>query len=51
MKYMRVTCIECKKPAEEMIQIENEIIICEWCYGNIQDGITKIINEEQNKFK
>lgn len=51
MKYMRVTCIECKKPAEEMIQIENEIIICEECYGNIQVGITKIINDVQEKFK
>lgn len=51
MKYMKIKCFECEKPAEEMIQIENEIIICKECYGNIQAGITKIINDEQNKFK
>lgn len=44
-------CVECEKEAEEMIQIENEIIICEECYGNIQVGITKIINDVQEKFK
>lgn len=48
---MRITCVECEKEAEEMIQIENEIVICEHCYGNIQASITKIINEEQEKFK
>lgn len=48
---MKVTCVECGKAAEEMRQFENEIYICEWCYGNIQAGITKIINEEQEKFK
>ena len=51
MKYMRVTCIECKKPAEEMIQIENEIIICEWCYNKTKHDVINIIRDFENKFK
>lgn len=51
MQYMRIKCIECEKEAEEMRQLEDEIYICEWCYGNIQAGIIRIINEEQEKFK
>lgn len=42
---MTYKCIECRKEADEMRQFEDEIYICEWCNGNIQDGVTKIINE------
>lgn len=42
---MTYKCVECGKEAEEMRQFEDEIHMCEWCYGNIQDGVTKIINE------
>lgn len=51
MKYMRVTCVECGKEAEEMRQLEDEIYICEWCHIKVTNDIIKILNEEQEKFK
>ena len=42
---MTYKCIECGKETEEMIRFEDEIHMCDWCYGNIQDGVMKIINE------
>lgn len=42
---MNIKCYECRKEAEEMRHVVDEVYMCKWCYNKTTYDVMTIVNE------